>query len=285
MSQEFRRSAEAALLEGRLPDVSAALVNAVKAEPGDPSLRSFLFQFSAVVGDWARARKQLDVVGKLKPEAADFVEDYAVAIAAEHVREAVWSGRIAPPVFGTPRPWVALLAEALKREAEGDADAASDLRIAGLEIAPRLSGNANGKPFQIFHDSDNRLGPLLELVINGEYHWLSLEDVASLTFEAPKDLRDKVWSVGILTLTNGGTLPVFVPTRYPGAADDDDPMIALAKKTDWVSLGKGVEAGLGQRVFATDHEDIALLDLRELSFSHGVQAIAEGSVVAEDASE
>jgi len=278
MLNELRRSAEVALAAGDFETTQRHLMNAIRADPGDPSLRSFFFQFSALVGDWSRAGKQLGILGKLKPEALDLVHDYQVAVTAEAVREAVWAGQISPPIFGEPRPWIAKMAQAL-READEMADA---LRREALEEAPALSGSLNDEAFEWIGDSDNRLGPAFELVINGEYHWMSFEDVAVLECEQPSDLRDYVWTLGLLTIATGATLPVMIPSRYPGAAKAEDPGLRAGRKSDWRALPGGLEAGEGQRVLATDQRDIALLDVRRLAFDHGAAAALAGLKDAAD---
>lgn len=272
MSGNLRRDAEAALAEGDFETARARLMDAVRAAPGDPFLRAFLFQFSALAGDWSRASKQLDILGKLKPEALDLVHDYRVAIAAEAVREAVWAGQMSPPVFGKPRPWIAKMTQAL-REPDYRADA---LRREALEEAPALSGSLNDETFEWIGDSDNRLGPAFELMINGEYHWMSFEDVAVLECEPPSDLRDYVWTLGLLTIATGATLPVMIPSRYPGAATAEDPSLRAGRKSAWRELPGGLEAGYGQRVLAMDQRDAALLDIRRLAFDHGATAALAG---------
>ena len=54
-----RKAAEAALAAGDLEGCRAALFDAVRENAADPALRSFLFQYCCVTGDWTRAAKQL----------------------------------------------------------------------------------------------------------------------------------------------------------------------------------------------------------------------------------
>jgi type VI secretion system protein ImpE len=68
-----------------------------------------------------------------------------------------------------------------------------------------------------------------------------------------------------LTLTNGGELVGFVPTRYPGTVASADAALLLARRTDWTVHG-GAQLGLGQRLFATDSGDYALQDTRTIEF-------------------
>jgi len=226
-----------------------------------------LFQISAIVGDWDRAEKQLDMVGTLDAAALDFVQDYKAAIAAERTRARVMAGDAPPSVFGDPPPWIAGMVEALRMDSLGEDAAAHDLRNGAMEQATAVPGTADDMPFSWIADADQRFGPVIECVLNGEYHWVPMETVAKLEFEPPRDLRDLVWSVGIVTFTNGGSWPLMVPTRYPGSeyrVSEEAPH-AMARRTDWRTLHESHAAGIGQRMFATDDNDVPLLDLRLLT--------------------
>lgn len=272
MSGTGRRAAEAALARGDLDAARSSVIEAVREEPGDPTLRAFLFQLSALMGDRPRARNQLDVLLKLNPAAADFIQDYRLALAAEETREAVWAGRREPPIFGEPKLWLAQLVAALRAEAEGRFGEADALRRLALAAAPALSGRVDEEAFAWIGDSDNRLGPTLEVVIDGGYHWLPFEHVASIEFSPPRDLRDYVWTVGVMTLVTGAALPVMIPTRYPGAELSGDPMIRAGRKTEWRELEGGLHAGAGQRVLSTEAGDHALMDIRTLTFDQAADA-------------
>ncbi|MEL6479162.1 MAG: type VI secretion system accessory protein TagJ [Pseudomonadota bacterium] len=277
-----RKAADAALAAGNLEDCRTALFDAVRAAPDDPELRAFLFQYLCLVGDWERADKQLDVLGEMTPASLDMVNDYRTAIRAEMVREAVWAGEISPPIFGEPRDWMAKLVQAQAHEARGETGPAHDLRAEALAEAPAEPGLLNGTRFAWFADADTRLGPVFEMIINGEYHWIAMADVARLELHAPKNVRDLVWAVCILTLTNGASLPVFMPARYPGAAQSGDAGLILGRRTEWTALAGEHAAGHGQRLFATDTGDLPALELRDLSFDNAVAALAEQAALEAD---
>ena len=272
-----RKAADAALAAGDLDACKTALFDGVRANPDDPELRAFLFQYCCVTGEWERADKQLAVLGEMKPDTLDMVNDYRTAIRAEIVREAVWNGELAPPIFGEPRPWMAQMVQALRHETQGEDQAAHDLRADALESAPAEPGLVDGTRFSWLADADTRLGPIFEMILNGEYHWIAMADVARLEIKAPKDLRDLVWSVCIVTLSNGGTFPVFVPARYPGAASSGDASLMLGRRTAFRALAGEHAAGEGLRLFTMGETDLPQLQVRDLSFDAAVQALAERS--------
>jgi type VI secretion system protein ImpE len=89
--------------------------------------------------------------------------------------------------------------------------------------------------------------------------------LARVAIEAPADLRDRVWMPAQLQFSNGGEVVALLPTRYTGTPLAD-PLMALARKTEWSEPAPGFYVGSGQRMFATDAGDLPLMDVRELKF-------------------
>ena len=258
-AEEALRAADPALALERL-------TQAVRAAPADARLRVFLFQLLCVQGQWGRALTQLDVCAELDAAALPMRETYREAVRCEAVRAEVFKGRKSPLLFGEPEGWIALLIESLLRGAAGNADVATRLRDEAFAAAPANAGQADGRRFEWIADADMRLGPVLEAVINGRYYWVPFSRLASVRFEPPADLRDAVWLPATLGFVNGGEAIALVPVRYPGSELSGDGAVALARRTLWQEQSAGVHFGIGQRVFATDAGDFALLDLRSLEF-------------------
>jgi type VI secretion system protein ImpE len=123
----------------------------------------------------------------------------------------------------------------------------------------------DGAPFAWIADGDGRLGPMLEVVVNGRYAWLPFQRLRAVRLEAPSDLRDFVWMPAFVTLETGAELPALVPARYPGSEAREDPL-RLCRRTEWTELGVGTGcwAGAGQRMLATDRGEHPFLDLRAI---------------------
>lgn len=261
-------AAEQALRDGD-PDAAIKHLQAqIRTKPADAKLRVFLFQLLCVKGDWKRALNQLNVAGELDASTLAMVQTYREAIHCETLREQVFKGLKVPMLFGEPEAWIALMIEALLREGKGEADAAASLRAQAFEQAPATAGTAKGDgeptPFQWIADADMRIGPVLEAVVNGRYYWVPFSRLASVSIEAPSDLRDQVWMPANLTFGNGGEVVALLPTRYAGS-NLDDPLIALARKTEWSEPHPGLYVGSGQRTLATDKADLSLMDLRSIT--------------------
>lgn len=252
------------LKSGDLSATLAALQDQVRANPADPKLRIFLFQLLCVLGDWKRAITQLKLSAEMDELAVMMAKTYREAIICEVYREKVFSGDKIPMIFGEPDPWLALLIEAQKHLGEGRAAEAAQLREQAFDQAPATSGTLNGEPFAWIADADMRLGPVLEVIVNGKYYWLPFAQISKLEFEDPSDLRDAVWTAGTLTLQNEGEVVALIPTRYPATTDRGDDAAKLARATAWEDAGQETFVGLGQRLLATDQTDVALMDVRTL---------------------
>ena len=64
---------------------------------------------------------------------------------------------------------MAHLAQALQFDAQGHPEQAAAERALALEAAPTGAGQINEQRFEWIADADSRLGPVLEVVINGRY--------------------------------------------------------------------------------------------------------------------
>lgn len=256
--------AEELLKTGDLAATLAALQAEIRANAANPKLRVFLFQLLSVMGDWKRAITQLKVSAELDPLATPMAQTYREGIICEVYREKVFAGEKEPLVFGEPQEWVALLIEALKVQAAGRMDDAAALRAKAFDAAPAASGTVNGEAFEWIADADMQLGPILEVVVNGRYFWLPFNQIGTITAEDPADLRDSVWTPVNMTLRNGGDVVALIPTRYAGTAEHGTPAEKLARETNWQDIGAETFVGRGQRLFATNVGDTALMDIRSL---------------------
>ncbi|MFT3858200.1 MAG: type VI secretion system accessory protein TagJ [Aquabacterium sp.] len=237
----------------------------MRSQPANAKLRIFLFQLLAVDGQWTRAMTQLKVCGELDASTLAMVNTYREALQCEALRDAVFNGQTTPMVFGQPQTWVAHLVEALQADARGDHALAKHLREQAMEAAPTTGGTLNGERFEWIADADSRLGPVLEVIINGRYGWMPFASVAKITFEAPSDLRDMVWMPATLELPNGGGTVALVPTRYAPMPEAADNLTRLSRRTDWVEISPEQYRGVGQRLITTDQAELGLLDVRTIT--------------------
>ncbi|HEY6881984.1 MAG TPA: type VI secretion system accessory protein TagJ [Polyangiales bacterium] len=256
--------AEQRLREGKLDDTLELLQTEVRARPDDVRLRVFLFQLLALMGNWDRAVKQLQVAGQLDPSALGMAQAYREVLRCEALRTEVFLGRRAPMFLGEPPAWMALLIEALRLESELYHAQADALRGEALDTASSRAGVLNGTAYEWIADGDSRLGPTLEVFLRGRYYWLPFSSVMELEVEPPSDLRDLVWLPARLTLEGTEALPCFIPTRYIDTHLGSDEL-RLSRRTEWREPGPHTIIGLGQRTLFTNLGECALLDLRTLN--------------------
>src|SRR6202167_5563893 len=225
---------------GRLTDALKALSAEVRDNPTDARRRTFLFELLCFAGEYARADKQLEVLGQAGPNSEIGVRVDRSALFAERQRQDLFTrGEF-------PKP--------------GDAAQAP------------LAGAINGKPFKSFSDADPRIGPRLELFAAGNYLLLPFEHVASIHIMPPKRLRDLLWTPAAVRTTpsfKGTELgEVLIPVLAPFSWQHPDEAVRLGRVTVWERPeGYEYQVPFGQKMWLVDEEEIPFLELRALEFN------------------
>ena len=263
-----------------LEEALSQVEDQIRSDPAQAKHRIYLFQLLVVLGRWDRALNQLNVLEELDPSANSMVVAYREAIHCETLRAEVFAGKRSPVIFGQPEEWTAFLIESLRLTAEGHHAQAEELRSQAFASAPATSGTINGEPFEWIADADSRLGPILEVIINGRYAWVPFHRVSRVEIEEPADLRDAVWMPGQFVWANGGEMVGLIPSRYAGTEDSGDGQLMLSRKTEWIEAGAETFLGRGQRMLATNAGEYALMDLRQIELD--VQADNEEARADED---
>lgn len=268
--------AQQLIRDGDLAGALAVLQGAVRKNAADVKLRIFLFQLLAVLGQWGRSLTQLNVAGELDAGTLPMVQTYREAIQCEALRADIFAGKRAPLIFGEPQPWLAQLIEALQLDTT-DPERAAVARAQAFDAAPASPGSIDGARFAWLADADQRLGPVLEAIVNGRYFWIPLCRINKIELDAPADLRDAVWTAASFTWTNGAQTVGLIPTRYNGTVANGNEALLLARRTEWVEEGASIGRGLGQRMWATDAGEYALMDVRVIEFD-ALPDVADGEV-------
>lgn len=259
--------AEELLRQGKVTEAIAALKEAVKAKPSDAKLRVFLFQMFCITGEWERAMTQLNVAAEMDATNLLMAQVCSAALNAEALRAQVFTGQRLPLILGEPAEWMGWLLQATQLAGAGNFKQAAELRDKALEAAPATPGAVDGKAFEWISDADQRIGPMLEAIIEGKYYWVPFTRIKQIDIEPPKDLRDVVWLPANITWTTGGSGVALLPVRYPGSEASADGAIRMARKTEWDERD-GWALGQGQRLFATDVDDFPILQVRRITLDN-----------------
>lgn len=269
--------ADRLLRQGDLEGARAALAARARIEPAHAPTRMFLFQLLSMVGEWDKARGQLDILARLSPEAQMLAVAYGQAIDAERVRASALAGAVATrpgtgseiiPVLARGGDWIDGLAHALMLDARGEGEAAQEARGEALDAAPDMPGlieadELGERRFDWIADADPRFGPSLEAVVGGRWGLLPFDAVERITSKGVRDLRDAIWFPAEVRLRAGGSVAAMLPARYPGSERSGEVGARTGAATYWNEAGRG----LGQRVLAlSGGEEFGLLSLRSLRF-------------------
>jgi type VI secretion system protein ImpE len=259
-------TAQEYLSAGQPDQALVELQNEIRTRPEDPKLRLFLFQLHCVLGNWSKALIQLQVISGIDPDTMLLAQIFQPVINCEALRGGVFDGKLTPLIFGEPLEWVGSLVKAAEHIARGEFAAAAELRNRAFEAAPATAGTLDGKPMAWIADADSRLGPVLELIMEGKYYWVPFCRIRRIAMEAPSDLRDLVWVPAQFVWSNGGEASGHIPTRYVRTEGSTDGALRLARKTEWQELAEETFIGQGQRVLVTDEGEHSLLQCRVIDF-------------------
>jgi type VI secretion system protein ImpE len=226
---------------GQLKPAITALGDELKKQPLDAKRRTMLFELLCFAGEYDRAEKQLDMLADSSKEAIAGILVYKAALHAERTRQEMF----ARGQFPTDTP-----------------------RSSG-------PGAVNGTPCASFTDVDPRISDHLEVFIAGSYTWIPLEYVASLSIETPTKLRDLIWAPARLEVTPAFRLQelgeVLLPVLSPLSWQHEEDAVRLGSTTVWEDDERFGQVPFGQKIFAADDQEMALLEVRSLSFEHSAE--------------
>jgi type VI secretion system protein ImpE len=248
---------------GRLKDAIDAQVQEVKANPADQARRLFLFEMLCFSGELDRARRQIDAIQYAESERDMAVGLYRKLLDAEEARRKLFAEGLAPEILGEESDHLKLRIEAAGHLRLGRATDAAALIEQANALTPAFRGKLNGKPFETFRDADDLFAGVLEVMAQGKYFWVGLDQVVGVAMNPPRFPRDLLYAPARLELEQE-TGEVFLPVLYPGSHEHADDQVRLGRLTDWTAVEAGPVRGVGARVFLVDDDAASLLDWREL---------------------
>jgi type VI secretion system protein ImpE len=187
---------------------------------------------------------------------------YRKLIDSEEARRRLFSEGLAPQFFGEPSEHLRLRLDAVNRLREGRAAEAAETLARADAATPPIRGRLNDVAFESFRDADDLLGGVLEVMAQGRYYWVGLDQVVRVTMEPPKSPRDLLFIPARLELTDQEG-EVFLPALYPGTHTHPDDQVKLGRMTDWKTHEGGPTLGLGLHTYLRDEDAVTLLEWRE----------------------
>jgi type VI secretion system protein ImpE len=260
--------AKAKLDAGNLDEAIQETLNVVKSKPTDIVARTFLFELSCFSGDWERAEKQLDVIGKQDINAMIGSQIYKQNFKAERDRIRCFSESLIPECLMPPPPYVEDLLHANNRIREGNIAEAREILDKVDETRPRFACTINGEEFSDFRDYNDLTMCVFETLVKDSYTWVPFEQVERVVFTKPKTMRDLYWAQAEVEMINGTKGEMFLPTLYVNSHESENDQIRLGRMTDWKDLGEDLYIGEGMRMFWHDGSYRSILEMEEIKFTH-----------------
>jgi type VI secretion system protein ImpE len=257
---------------GNLQEALAAQTLEVKNKPGDQAKRLFLFELLAFAGDLERARRQIGAVTYEEPDLETATMAYRRLLDSEEARRRLFKDGLSPEFLADPPEHVKRRLQAVNRLREGRAaEAAAELARASAET-PVAAGLLNGKAFDHLRDCDDLFSGVLEVMAQGKYFWVPLEQIESLAAAAPTTPRDLLWLPAHLQIHDGPDGDVFLPALYPNSHEHADDSVKLGRATDWKGAEGEPVLGAGLKMFLRGDDDVSLLEWRQLEVNHPAAA-------------
>jgi type VI secretion system protein ImpE len=225
---------------GRLDEAIQALNAEVRDNPTDAKRRTFLFELLCFSGDFARAEKQLDILGSEGRNSEMGALLYHAALHAERTRHDLFSKKQYP----------------MPKSADG---------------VGQVSIKINGKPFHSLTDGDPRIGSNLEVFAAGSYLWIPFSLLTSIEIAPPKRLRDLLWLPAKVRTSDKyqdrELGEVLLPVLTPFAGQHTDSAVRLGRATVWEETDEGETVPQGQKILLADDEEWPILELRSIQIA------------------
>ena len=254
--------------QAKLDEAIQAALQDVKTAPTDVNKRLLLCDLLCLANDLTRVDRQLNVLAKQATDLAVGIGLYRALVRAELARQDFFeSGRV-PEFMESVSDVLKLHLRASIALRDGTGAEAQQILEEAEQARPHLRGQCDGQPFEDFRDLDDLMAPCLEVLTStGKYYWVGWDQIESLEFHPPRQLRDLVWRPTQMIIRNGPEAVVYVPVLYAGTHDSADPQLRLGRGTDWEEITDGPMVGVGQRMFLVGSEDKSILSIHRVSWS------------------
>lgn len=255
--------------DGQLAEAIEAATAEVRARPTESTVRTTLFELLSYAGEWDRAARQLDALGgpETDPKLQAGIHVYRELIDAERKRAALFEQGVRPRFILVPPPDVVARLDALACLLDHRESDARDAIQRADATRTATAGEYDGLTFADIRDADDLLAPVLEVFTRTGYFWVPWSQIQYLEIAEPSRFRDLLWAPAKLASLDGQLGEVHLPSLYPGTSTNQDDLIRLGRRTDWVDeAGGAIVRGRGRKVILLGEEARTIADLRVLRF-------------------
>ena len=225
---------------GKLSEAIQSLSAELRDNPTDAQRRVFLFELLCFAGEYDRADKHLNLLADQSPQAQMGAVLYMSSLHGERLRQKLFEEKDYPTV--------------------------------PVDESKARGGTCNGTPFESIEDSDPRIGARLELLAAGAYLWIPFEHIEMIDFQPPKRVRDLLWRPALVrtgpAFKDKELGEVMVPVLSPFSWKSKDENVKLGRATVWEAGADEESLPYGQKTFLVDGEDIPILELQHIEFTH-----------------
>lgn len=236
------------LSEGKLDEAVESARRDVGLNQSDPAYRFRLFQLLILVEDFAAAEQELMQIQALGT--IDMNTTFQLLIAARERHTLLTTGVGRGGVVGwkseQPSYFESFLRAIVAINDSKPEDAATYLQKGWAEV-PERTGSIDGEKFSMIRDADDFVGPFVECLGDGEYSWITFENLHRIVFQEPNVYLDGIWIPTYLE-TDNGPASFVIPALYSGTGGKTDEL-RLGKRTEWHEAGNDLMRVYGQREF------------------------------------
>ena len=179
--------------------------------------------------------------------------------------EMIKEGRV-PEFISEPPEHVKNRLKALVCMRDGDMNECAQWLKKAENARPSISGYMGENHFDDLRDLDDFFGGVLEvLTTTGRYMWVPIEHVFEANFVTSKRPIDSAWREVELSLRNGPSGMVYIPSLY---LDENEIIsndaLSIGLETDWLENEFGITRGRGLKTFLLGDKCFTIHELTEI---------------------
>jgi len=248
--------------EGQLTQALALQQSVVAERPLEAGERLLLAELHLFAGDFSSVRHHLDLLPTERPGMDRYREAWHQLLTAESKRQRLAIEGM-PAFLIEPPESVTFRVQALEALRDGNSMGAMDYLDEADAATAWVAGHVDGREFDGVRDSDDLIGPMLELFVDDQYVWFPVQQVRRLRMGKIESPRDLYFVPGWLTARNGEEWPVHLPSLYVGSHQHGDDDLRVGHATDWFAEDDSPVRGIGLRILHFGEEELSLRDFTQ----------------------